>query len=118
MFEFKKEILREVYELAKDKHTQDSINNKDKLTKERKVLDDYLNSLDFEDVKMIQTIMYLGRDKGYTTNNSSEETYRKNREYMDNVGWNDKGIEVEQIIQKLPLDEYLEEGFKILGIIL
>lgn len=128
MFNDKKEILKKVYELARDRHIQYNLNNKKEgiidlmsiedieWSEEEKALDSYLNTLDFEDVKMIQTIMYLGRDKDYNRSSMPEEIYRENREYMDNLGWTEKYIEVNQIVEKLPLDKYLENGLKILNI--
>lgn len=54
--------------------------------------------------------MYLGRDKDYNP------IYKKEREYFDNLGWNDKWAEVNQILSKVPLNEYLKNGLKILKI--
>ena len=77
---------------------------------------DYLNSLDFETVKVIQTIMYLGRDHDYCKEDSFEIRYNKYRKYHELNGWNEKEVEIMQMVQKMPLDTYLSDGFKILGI--
>lgn len=76
-------------------------------------LKNFLNALDFEVVKTIQTIMYLGRDKDYE-NDIPIDRFKKVKKGL--IWNNQKSIEVNQIVSKLPLDKYLEEGFKILGI--
>ncbi|OSA92662.1 UNVERIFIED_ORG: hypothetical protein B2H93_13975 [Clostridium botulinum] len=76
-------------------------------------LENFLNALDFEVVKTIQTIMYLGRDKDYE-NDIPIDRFKKVKKGL--IWNNQKSIEVNQIVSKLPLDKYLEEGFKILGI--
>lgn len=84
--------------------------------KAEKELSDYLNSLDFETVKNLQTLMYLGRDEDYSKNDSFEERFYKYREYFDKRDWNTQEIEVGQMTEKAPLAEYLENGMKIVGI--
>lgn len=80
------------------------------------ILKGYLLKQDFETVKIISTIMYLGRDRDYDKNDSPEVIYRKEREFFDKDGWNDKEIEVYQVIDKGPLDIYLLNGLKILNV--
>ncbi|SCM88432.1 DUF3775 domain-containing protein [Bacillus mycoides] len=87
------------------------------LARRKKLLNDYLNQLDFEVVKTIQVIMYLGRNRDYDEQDLPEEIYRKQRESFDkHIGWNEKRIEINQITQKVPLDQYLENGLNILGV--
>ncbi|PFL14005.1 hypothetical protein COJ07_29250 [Bacillus cereus] len=87
------------------------------LARRKKLLNDYLNQLDFEVVKTIQVIMYLGRNRDYDEKDLPEEIYRKQRESFDkHIGWNEKRIEINQITQKVPLDQYLENGLNILGV--
>lgn len=76
----------------------------------------YLESLSFEDIKDLQTVMYLGRDEDYSEEETYEERFQNFRKYLDSRGWNSKKIEIRQISQKTPLDEYLLNGFKILNI--
>lgn len=78
----------------------------------------FLNSLDFEQIKVIQSIMYLGRDRDYKEDESYQKRYDSMRKYFDDMGWNDKKIEIGTIVEKLPLDMYLENGFKILNIVI
>lgn len=78
---------------------------------------DYLNALDFETVKIIQVIMYLGRDEDYNINDSTADIYRKFREDFDKNGWNTQELEVNQILGKSPrLYGYFLNGYKILKI--
>jgi hypothetical protein len=99
-------------EMIRDKHSpeyNDSEAKKDALTS-------YLNSLDFECVKDIQTIMYLGRDEDFEESDSYQKRFEEARKYFDEAGWNKKNIEVHQMTEKLPLAEYLANGMKILNI--
>ncbi|MEC2390240.1 hypothetical protein BK709_04820 [Bacillus thuringiensis serovar shandongiensis] len=86
------------------------------LAKKEELLENYLKELDFDTVKNIQTIMYLGRDKDYNKEDTPEEIYRKEREYFDSQGWNSQDIEINKIVEKAPLDKYLEDGLEILKI--
>lgn len=128
MLEDKIAIFKSVIDLARRRREADeneSINvssegykkyKEYKVSEEEKALDSYFNSLDFEVVKMIQSIMYLGRDRDYDKSDLPSEIYRKNREYMDQLGWATKEIEINQMVEKLPLDTYLQNGFRILEI--
>ncbi|MFL0197637.1 PIN-like domain-containing protein [Clostridium sp. WILCCON 0269] len=90
---------------------------KGKLIKEaEKELRDYLHELDFETIKIIQTIMYLGRDGDYNEEDRVDERYSKFRQDLDELGWSKKDIEINQMVNKIPLDKYLIKGLKILGI--
>ncbi|MEB9611472.1 DUF3775 domain-containing protein [Bacillus cereus] len=80
------------------------------------LLESYLEKLDFETIKTLQTIMYLGRDREYDKADTPEEIYRKERGYFDSRGWNTKDIEINQMTEKAPLDQYLEAGLEILKI--
>lgn len=77
----------------------------------------YLESLDYETIKTIMVIMYLGRDRDYNRNDQPEEILREQRKYFDLLGWSgEKEIDVDQMVGKLPLDEYLRTGLSILKI--
>lgn len=86
------------------------------LSRRKKELDAYLDGLDFEVVKTLQVIMYLGRDRNYDKQDTPQEIYRKQRAAFDSQGWNTKSIEINQMTEKLPLDEYLQDGLRILGL--
>lgn len=75
-----------------------------------------MDELDFETIKVLQVIMYLGRDREYDKQDTPEEIYRKDREYFDSQGWNTQSIETNQMIGKVPFDQYLEIGLEILQI--
>lgn len=135
MFENLIDVFREVYNLAAirrkdcDKNGPKSLSISDDTEKRfeeylhpnkntpRFKLEAYLSSLDFETIKVIQTIMYLGRDKDYKNIVNPEERYKRERESLDQgKGWASKEIEIDQIVGKVPLDKYLSDGFKILEI--
>lgn len=83
--------------------------------KERELFD-FLNSLDYEVVKALQVIMYIGRDSSCIEEDGTY-SYEKSRKSFDKQGWNpDKSIEVNQMVEKVHLAEYLKEGFKKLNI--
>lgn len=78
-------------------------------------LREYVDNLDFETIKVIQTIMYIGRDGDERTNNPVE-IYINARSSFELDGWNTKEIETNQMLNKTPLHEYLKEGCKLLNI--
>ena len=73
----------------------------------------YLNSLDFDTIKELQILMYMGRDEannkldGITIFNQYYEEFEKR--------WNTKEIEINQIMEKMPLAGYLKNGKQIVG---
>lgn len=72
----------------------------------------YLINLDFEDLKFIQTVMYVGRDNKFSNNqDTSEEIYKSK---FNSLSWNTQSIEAGQIAEKVPLANYLKAGLKIL----
>ena len=80
-------------------------------------LRDYLGTLDFELIKDIQTVMYLGRDRDYDKNESFDERFASERKHMDANGWSEREVEIEIIIEKTGLlSEYLRKGMEILGV--
>ena len=80
-------------------------------------LESYVKNLSFDEVKSLQSIMYLGRDGDYDHKLTPEQIYKANFEYFDKeVGWNTKPIEINQMVGKGPLAEYLINGKKILGL--
>ena len=81
-------------------------------------LSSYLNSLDFETIKVVQVIMYLGRDNEYNELADGYQRYANLRKDFDSQGWNTKEVEVNQIISKCPFAQYLKAGMRILGITL
>lgn len=78
-------------------------------------LREYLEALDFEIIKDIQSIMYLGRDSEYNQAETCQQRFASQRKYMDSLGWHDKSNEIDKIVEKLPLAQYLKEGMRILG---
>ncbi|PFV70918.1 DUF3775 domain-containing protein [Bacillus thuringiensis] len=100
----------------KDIHEFTKSSKGKELNKKEELLDNYLENLDFETIKTLQTIMYLGRDKEHDRGDTPEEIYRKERAYSDSRGWETKSIEINQMTEKAPLDIYLKSGLEILQI--
>lgn len=74
-------------------------------------LREYLDSLSFEDVKFVQTLMYIGRDESSNEDISAAQLYE---EKFASLSWSSKEIEINMILEKLPLDEYLSNGKEII----
>lgn len=125
------DMLKQVYFLAKERAEEInsgenqtfSLSNLESFLEElstpepkKEQLINYLESLSFEDIKVIQTVMYLGRDEDYEEHETYQQRYQNFRNYLDSRGWNTKSIEINQIVQKAPLDRYLLNGFRILNI--
>lgn len=87
------------------------------LKKEYKRLKDYINSLDFETIKVVQTIMYIGKD-GFEEVEGKCDYYKCRKKMDDN--WNDnKTIEANQISNKGGvLAEFLVNGCKKIGLLI
>lgn len=80
-------------------------------------IENYLKSLTFDEIKSLQSIMYLGRDKDYDRSQSPQEIYNAQYDYFDKaLGWNTKELEINQMVEKLPLDQYLADAKIILGL--
>lgn len=133
LFKGKEQIFRDVIGLAEDRvlvsersgfdgGTINEIHEFRRTPEGRKVdvaeasLSDYLFSLSFDDVKMIQTVMYLGRDREYDLSSTPLEIYNEFNEYLDRHGWESKEIEANQILEKGPLADYLKSGLEILDV--
>lgn len=104
---------------------------------------EYLYAQDMETIKIIETVMYIGRDY-QSSYLEMEQEYLSDEidledtsgttqifhqvsspndlilEWLDDFngvsGWKSKRSEVNQIYSKLPLHEYLKRAFTILGI--
>lgn len=80
-----------------------------------KALLDYLEEQDYEVIKNIMVIMYLGRDKVYDETQCPEEIFKQQRDCFENH-WDERDILIDQITSKIPLDKYLRSGLRILEI--
>lgn|SRR5699024_737242 len=79
-------------------------------------LKDYLDTLNFDDIKVIKVVMYLGRDKDYDKSLSTEMIYNSYFDYFNNQGWASKEVEIHQLTGKYPLADYLKSGLNILEV--
>mgnify|MGYP000302586815 FL=1 len=75
-------------------------------------------NLELDEVMALQTIMYLGRDKDYNSNLTSDEIFLDYKKYIESLGIKTKELEVRQMVEKMPLGKYITNGYAILGIIL
>lgn len=81
-------------------------------------LTEILMNLELDEVMAFQTIMYLGRDKDYNSNLTSDEIFLDYKKYIESLGIKTKELEVRQMVEKMPLGKYITDGYAILGIIL
>lgn len=81
-------------------------------------LTEILMNLELDEVMVLQTIMYLGRDKDYNSNLTSDEIFLDYKKYIESLGIKTKELEVRQMVEKMPLGKYITDGYAILGIIL
>lgn len=141
------EVLKKVQQLAVIRHDE-AIKSSDgksfrKLSEieehdDTSGLLEFLSLQDMETIKVIQGVMYIGRDyvpetedeylkrmdeNYYNPENlipepslKSNDPKRLLQEQISILSWGSKEVEVGQIYEKLPLDEYLERAFVILGI--
>ena len=81
-------------------------------------LTEILMNLELDEVMALQTRMYLGRDKDYNSNLTSDEIFLDYKKYIESLGIKTKELEVRQMVEKMPLGKYITDGYAILGIIL
>lgn len=74
----------------------------------------YLLSLDYDLIKILQTIMYIGRDNDYSQLEPISRVNKVNEQLEDTR--NGKEIEIQGMLDKEPLYKYLKKGFKRLQI--
>ncbi|MCC9626365.1 DUF3775 domain-containing protein [Thalassospira sp. MA62] len=75
-------------------------------------LESILNDLTLDEIMMIQTIMYMGRDQDYDDTKSSLENYEIKLKELTPA--KRKDIEIYQIVSKMPLRVYLANGISII----
>lgn len=72
---------------------------------------EYLLQLQFEEVKFVQTLMYIGRDESLEENVDAESLYK---DVYASLRWDTQELEAEEIVDKMPLDEYLRRGMELM----
>lgn len=73
---------------------------------------EYLMQLPFEEVKFIQTVMYIGRDESLVKNTYAERLFN---EVYASLRWATKDVEAKKIVEKAPLDKYLSRGIELMA---
>ena len=119
-------ILKEVYYLSKKRKEMPRRNVFEQIEKKELYSDlvyDFLMKQDMETVKVIQAIMYLGRE----LESEFEEAKRKKEvnpdllideclsKLTERKGWKTQSIEAHQISGKTSLDKYLSKAFEFFG---
>ncbi|MGZ3123762.1 hypothetical protein ACT17C_19285, partial [Bacillus subtilis] len=109
----RKDVFEKVIALAEAR--RELVDSGRDYNKEDIALLKYVETLDYEDIKVLQTIMYLGRDRDYDKSMSSQEIYDDYRGSFDMRGWKNQEIDAGQMTDKAPMGTYLIDGLKILG---
>ena len=79
-------------------------------------LSNFLYDLDYETIKQIETIMFIGREIPLDSEETPEQIYNNMRNEANELKWSNKEGEIEYIISKAPLADYLKKGMRILKI--
>ncbi|MDM5229912.1 DUF3775 domain-containing protein [Lysinibacillus pakistanensis] len=101
-------VTKKVYQLACNRQTSNSV-------EAIQQLENYMYQLTFDEIKFIQTIMYLGRDTKdeERLKYSNRELFESQKRYLERKSWSKRELEADHIIAKTPLDEYLQKGLEI-----
>lgn len=116
------ELVKKVISLSKRRrtnynyqggHISERTPQTEEYKKAKEELESFMHTLAFEEIKYLQTIMYLGRD----TTEAELDRYTGNELYQqqyNSLVWENKNVETRQMTGKMPLDEYLQKGLDIL----
>lgn len=75
-----------------------------KLRKTEKELKKLLEQIDYETIKIIQNIIYLGRDREYDIESTLEDIFRSTKRSVSKSEYINKKVEIEHILEKYLLD--------------
>lgn len=82
----------------------------------KQTLSDYLNMQEMDFIKFIQVVIHIGKTKEVGQVDVPGSIYVETMQAFDLLkGWRPKEIEIQNMIIKAPLDEYLEKGLAILS---
>lgn len=110
-----RKVLNEKY---KDLHWQDKVNKMsedDAFTTSEENLNAFLSKLSAEEIALIQSVMYLGRESRYDSEVVKEPEASLDS-LFNNARLTDKDDMISQITSKKHLSNFLWEGIKILGL--
>jgi hypothetical protein len=88
------------------------------IVKAHRALVAYMSTLELKDLMMLETVMYLGRDKDYDKFLTPSEIYDDYHKYISKQITRIKEAEINQLTEKVPLADYLRDGLTILDIAL
>ena len=77
-------------------------------------LETNLKKLSFDDVRSLRIIMYLGKDEDHSRDLKPIKIYENLKYFGETLDRKTKEFEIDQILEKLPLANYLINGKKIL----
>lgn len=108
---YKKYGIEDGFELG-DPRGWDIFNDKELRAKEKE-LEDYLEKFSKDEVILIESLMYIGRDGLGEDPRDTEGILQNNFNYFSD--WT-KDDAINQMTEKFPLPDYLENGIKILNL--
>ena len=73
-----------------------------------------LRKLSFDDVRSLRIIMCIGKDKDHNRDLKPIKIYENLKYFVEKLGRKTKAFEIYQILENLPLSNYLINGKKIL----
>ncbi|MFJ7915424.1 MULTISPECIES: hypothetical protein [unclassified Lysinibacillus] len=122
-------IFRRVIQLAENREFEDRNINIEKVPEMINLLEleksmeldapllEYLKSLSFDEIKMIQVVMHLGRGKYEDQPIGAKEIYEDQLERLfDGKDSETKEIKINIIIEKVPLARFLRTGLSLLDV--
>lgn len=78
------------------------------------MLQEWLNKQPFETVKVLQTLLYIGRDEDLRNGTTAQGVYTNQRTLLDKNGWNTLDVEVRQITGKTDAVQQIIRGYTYL----
>jgi len=83
-----------------------------------KALESYLNTLEYDVIKDLLTLMYLGRDYLNADDDdlpkNAKKTFQKMR--LESNLFTSKSVDINQMLEKSPLGQYLSKGADLLNL--
>lgn|GEM_PF-5511939 len=100
--EWMESVVRKAMELSPEENVDDQVFDK---------VEKFMNSCTDEEVSALETIMYIGREDWGYKNINPKALYTKR--FLELAG-DPKNIAIEQMISKMPLRRYFQQGIEVL----
>lgn len=78
------------------------------------MLQEWLNKQPFETIKVLQTLLYIGRDEDLRKGTTAQDVYTNQRTLLDKNGWSTLDVEVRQITGKADAVQQIIRGYTYL----